>query len=370
MEVRLFRRDETDLLQLSIDTLWAKNHVLSRDKQLLNYMFYDNPVSQEIFGEENYGFLGTWLDGRPIGLMGLMAFDLNVKGMKKFGFAPTNWIVPPEYRHTGAGLLLMREMFKWNPSVVLNLGITSNVARMYTGMGGYHVLPDVPRWIGLLQKRKTAEMLLNGDVKFLRFYQEITAVYNQTTYHVERRFDPERWNACYWATFAKRSIGFARGASFINWRYFQHPSFTYQLFTCMDDKGNYQGLMVLRIESILGGQAKIGRLVEFMANDQDSAICLANKVVEIGNENELLFIDFYCFSSISSWGLESVGFKRVLKSESDKLVVPTRFQPIDLETTHMMAALYVSKDVQKKISLIDDQAWYITKGDADQDRPN
>ncbi|MCM3590188.1 GNAT family N-acetyltransferase [Brevibacillus borstelensis] len=370
MEVRLFRRDETDLLQLSIDQLWAKNHVLSRDKQLLNYMFYDNPVSREIFGEDHYGFLGVWLDGRPIGLMGLMAFDLNVRGVKKFGFAPTNWIVPPEYRQTGAGLLLMREMFKWNPSVVLNLGINPNVARMYSGMGGYNVLPDVPRWIGLLQKNKTTELLLKGDESFLRYYREISAFSNPTSYRAIGEFNPERWDQCYWTTFAKRSNGFARDASFIDWRYLQHPSFTYQVYTCTDTKGDYQGLIVIRIENILGGQAKIGRLVEFIANNQDSAICLANQVVEIGKENELLFIDFYCFSSISSWGLESVGFKRVIKSESDKIVVPTRFQPIDLEVTHMMAALYVSKDLQKKISLIDDQSWYITKGDADQDRPN
>ncbi|MED1745811.1 hypothetical protein [Brevibacillus borstelensis] len=370
MEVRLFRRDETDLLQSSIDQLWARNHILSRDKQLLNYMFYNNPVSQEILGEDHYGFLGTWLDGKPMGLLGLMAFDLNFKGVKKFGFAPTNWIVASEYRHTGAGLKLMQQMFTWNPSMVLNLGINANVAKLYGSMGGYHVLPDVPRWIGLIQKKKTAELLLNGDESFLRYYREISAISNQTSCRAMREFDPEKWDACYWATFAKRSIGFARDASFMNWRYLQHPSFTYQVYTCTDKEGDYQGIIVVRIESIFGGQAKIGRLVEFIANDQDSAICLGNKLVEIGCENDLLFIDFYCFSSISSWGLESVGFKRVLKSESDKLVVPTRFQPIDLEVTHMMAALYVSKDLQKKISIIDDQAWYITKSDADQDRPN
>ncbi|WP_126428711.1 GNAT family N-acetyltransferase [Brevibacillus marinus] len=370
MEVRLFRRDETKLLQQSIDDLWAKNHVLSRDERLLQHMFYDNPVSQRVFGDTHYGFLGAWQDGKPIGLFGLMAFDVNMKGAKSFGFAPTNWIVPPEYRHTGAGLLLMREMFKWSPSLVLNLGINPTVASLYGKMGGYQVLPDVPRWIGLVNKDKTAELLLNGDRRVLRYYEQIQPIRVQTPYRVVEEFDAEKWDAFYWSTFAKKSIGFSRDASFLTWRYLQHPTFHYRLFTCQDEQGDYKGLLVFRIESILQGQAKIGRIVESMINDQDSAICLANKVVELGNAHDLLFIDFYCFSSISSWGLESVGFKRVLKSDSDKLVVPTRFQPIDLEITYMMAAMYINRELRKKISLIEDQYWYVTKGDADQDRPN
>lgn len=368
MQIRLFRKEETAVLQSAIDRLWAKNHILSRDEQLLKYMFLHNPVNQSVIGSDDYGFVGAWHNDDVIGLFGLMYFNFNVKGQIKLGCTPTNWIVPPEYRQTGAGLAMMREMFRRNPAFVLNLGINQNVAQLYSRMGGYSVLPDMPRWIGIVNKELTTELLLLGDKSYLRYWNEIKPIRTNSNNRICFELDKEKWDQWYWSTFAKRSVGFVRDYSFILWRYIQHPSFNYKVILATDANGNYSGLMVIRIEEILNQTARIGRIVEFMANDQDSSVCLANYLVEFGKE--LLFFDFYCFSSISSWGLETIGFKRVHKNDKDKLVVPTRFQPLDLEITYLMAAAYVSKDLLREINLIDDQMWYITKGDADQDRPN
>nr|WP_165972308.1 GNAT family N-acetyltransferase [Paenibacillus piri] len=336
---------------------------------MLNYMFYDHAVVQTIFGKDNYGFLGAWHEGEIIGILGLMAFDMNIYGKLKFGFAPTNWIVSPEHRHTGAGIELMRAMLNFNPSIVLNHGINANVARLYKGMGGYQVIPDVPRWIGVNDEERTTELLLEGNGQPIRYYDPIRSVATTSSYRVSEQFNADKWEDFY-TKWARRNVGFSRNAVFISWRYINHPSFNYHIFTCENAEGEYKGLLILRKEQILDGKGHIGRIVEFIADDQDSAVQLANEVVKFSQQNELLFNDFYCFSSITAWGLEAVGFKRVIKSEADKLVLPTRFKPLDLEITHMMAAIYVAKELQGKIDSINDQTWYITKGDADQDRPN
>lgn len=369
MEVRLFRRSETSKLMESIDKLWAENHVLSRDEALLNHMFYGNPITQAVFGDENYGFLGVWIDGEIIGLLGLMVFELNVFGKQRYGFAPTNWIVSSEHRQTGAGIKLMHAMLSYKPSIVLNLGINPDVARLYKGMGGYKVISDVPRWIGVQDKDRTIELLLEGNGQPVRYYDKIRMVSTCSSYVVSEFFDNEKWDHFY-AKWALNNVGFSRNSSFILWRYIQHPTFKYRVFTCEDNNGECKGLLIFRIETILDGKGQIGRIVEFIADEQDSAVQLANKVVEISEGNNLLFTDFYCFSSITAWGLEAAGFRRVIKSAVDTLVIPTRFKPLDLEITYMMAALYVSKDLQGKIATINDHTWYITKGDADQDRPN
>lgn len=369
MEIRLFRQTETQVLMQALDRLWAKNHILSRDETLLQYMFSKHVVSKTVFGNENYGFLGAWLNGEVVGLFGLMAFELNVYGVSKFGFAPTNWIVAPEHRQSGAGIELMRAMLSYQPSVVLNLGINHNVARLYTGMGGYQVVQDVPRWIGVCDKERTIELLLEGDAQPLRYYDTIRRIETKSSLRVIERLDHERWDTFY-KRWALKHVGFSRNSSFLSWRYEQHPTFRYRIFTVENQQGDYKGLLVIRIEPILDGQGTIGRVVECIAEDQDSAVQLANQLVTISEEHQLLFVDFYCFSSITSWGLEAVGCKRVFKNMSDKLVLPTRFKPLDLEITHMMAALYVSKELQGKIQSNNDQTWYITKGDADQDRPN
>ncbi len=371
MEIRLFKKDENSELKHAIHNVWSEGHILCKDDALLNYMFYENPLNKMVFGEDHYGFLGAWYKGEVIGLLGLIALNVNIGNHKTFGFAPTNWVVSKRYRKTGAGLLLMREMLKYKPSLVLNLGIPQNVADIYAKMSNYHVVQNVPRWIGVVNKRQTERLLLGGNFNPLRFYEDIRTVYSETSNHrISNNFSSEKWDEFYWGNFATRTNGFSRDSTFIKWRYFQHPSFQYQVFISEDSKSNYKGLLVVRIEEILNKTAKIGRIVEFIATDQDSAISLANKLVELGQSNNLLFLDFYCFSSASTWGLETVGFKRDFINEKDKIAVPSRFQPLDLDVTTMRAAMYVSKDIQKKISLIEDQNWYVTKGDADQDRPN
>lgn len=371
LEVRLFRLDEIDQLQSAIHNLWAKNHILSRDLPLLKHMFYENPKHDEVFGNQNLSFLGAWYQGEIIGLLGLILSEVNVKGKNKIGLSLTNWIVSTEYRHTGAGLLLIREMLNYQPSLVLSLGINHVVSRIYSMMENYQIHNEVPRWIGLINKKDTCNLLLNKNMEFIRYYNEIEQVNNSdNNYKLNEGIDYEKWDAFYNEEFSKKYIGFSRNSSFIRWRYLNHPTFNYHLIGCFDLQNNYKGLIVYRIEKILDGQAKIGRIVEFIASDQDSAICLANYLVEIGGGNDLLFYDFYCYSSISSWGLEAVGFKRDYKNTNDNIVLPTRFQPIDLNVTDMMAAMYIGRDIQKDINLVTDQQWYITKSDADQDRPN
>ncbi|MEC0129069.1 hypothetical protein [Paenibacillus pabuli] len=369
MDVRLFQKHESAVLMQALNDLWAKNHILSRDERLLNHMFGDNPVVQRVFGEKHYGFLGAWLGQEIVGLFGLMAFDFNLYGKHYFGFAPTNWIVAPEQRHTGAGLKLMRAMMSYNPAVVLNLGINSNVARLYKGMGGYQVIPDVPRWIGVYDYEQTSQRLLNGNAHAIRYFDTIRKRQQRTNYRVTASFDADRWDKFH-TQWSVQYVGFSRNSAFIKWRYINHPTFDYRIFTCEDQSGNFKGLLVIRIESILEPEVKIGRIVEFIAADQDSAVQLANQIVGICEQEMLLFVDFYCFSSMTTWGLETIGFKRAFKNDADKWVLPTRFQPLDLDVTYMMGALYTSKELQGKIPSANDHTWYITKGDADQDRPN
>ena len=74
-------------------------------------------------------------------------------------------------------------------------------------------------------------------------------------------------------------------------------------------------------------------------------------------------------SGVTAWGLEAVGFRRIPET-INKVLIPTRFQPVDLENFKIKAAIYVSEEAKKEINNLNDHQWYITKGDADQDRPN
>lgn len=367
MEIRFFKKVEKSILKKAIDTLWATNHILSRDEKLLDFMFSNYPNSALIAEEDELNFLGAWENGEVIGLLGVMPFTFNNKGKKGIACCLTNWIVNPEYRHLGAGLALINYVHSLKPDMILSLGVSLEGSKVYKLMR-WDIFEDVPRWIGLGDKNLAVKLLLKNDEKPVRYWNEIQRVNNNSTYTTLEvtTLDNDQWNAFYWNGFAMESVGIARDASFLNWRYFKHPDFNYRVVVCKEDN-QYKGIAIVRFETILENQT-IGRIVEFIACDQDSAVQLANAIISL--EEYVLFYDYYCFSNISSWGLETIGFKRIFKSENDQYVLPSRFQPMDYQNTSMLSAVYLSDKLKDKWNPLTDQVWYITKGDSDQDRPN
>lgn len=368
MEIRYFKVDEIDILQKGINDLWAKGHVFTKDEKLLKYMFYENPYNYLLIDNEHLSFLGAWKDDRMIGLLGVMPSVFNIKGQKSFGCCMTNWIVSSKYRNTGAGLALLSKLQQASPNILLSLGINEKVAKLYKIMR-WNVVENVPRWVGLTNKERTIKKLLNGDFNPLRYWNDLKPIQNNSSYLVKEvvDLDEKMWNEFYWGNFAKRTIGFARDYLFLSWRYLNNSFFDYKTIICYDTYGNYKGIAIIRIEHILNNE-KIGRIVEFISTNQDSSIALANFLISI--DKDILFFDFFCFSSISSWGLEAVGFKRISKSHEDQFNFPLRFQPIDLNMTDLIASLYASPKFKKEYNVIEDEMWYVTKGDSDQDRPN
>ncbi|WP_286925720.1 MULTISPECIES: GNAT family N-acetyltransferase [Lysinibacillus] len=366
MEIRFFKKTEKSLLMQSIHSIWANNHILSRDENLLNHMFYETPGHKLITDREHFSFLGAWDDNKVIGLLGVMPFPFNFNGRKSLGCCLTNWIVSPEARATGAGLALIDKVHSFKPDMILSLGVSNEGSKVYKLMR-WDVQPDVPRWIGLINKNRTVSALLGGESQPLRYYDVIKPLKYEGTYTVEHndKLNETDWDAFYSSNYSKKSVGINRNAEFFKWRYENHPSFDYKFVICKCES-NIKGLMVYRIEKLKSGD-KIGRIVECITSDQDSAISLANALTD---NQDLLFYDFYCFSNSTTWGLEAIGFKKVYKSEQDLYTIPSRFQPVDLENTDMLAAVFFSDKIKNKWNSVVLDSLYITKADSDQDRPN
>ena len=178
--------------------------------------------------------------------------------------------------------------------------------------------------------------------------------------------DAEKWYDYYNNKLAVKTVGTKRDYCFLKWRYMESPVLKYNFITVADRRGNYCGLAVLRIEKIVGGK-KIGRILEFIAMTAVASIDLARAVVDF--DRDVLMWDFYCLFDVTSYGLEVVGFRR-MPEWLDAMVLPTRFQPIDYNCIKMNVAIYLEKHLWKQIKPLSDNQWYITRGDADQDRAN
>ncbi|RIX52044.1 hypothetical protein D3P08_13785 [Paenibacillus nanensis] len=374
MEIRLFRRDETDLYMKAIDEIWKKGHILSRDKALADFMFYNTPHHEKYIGKENYGAIGIWEDGKIVGLGGLMLFEFNLNGQMEAACNVTNSIVLEEYRSSMAGLLLYAKPFDLYPFFCnFGIGLSTFSMRVSPATISKDIITQpinkLDRMVGIFDKEKTTEMLLEGNDHYLRNYGKVRMVPQYGDKAVRQELAEEKWNSFYYTHIAPKTISISRSFAFLNWRYINHPTFNYLVYTAQDQAGNYEGLLVARVESIVNGTAKILRIVEFISKNQDASIALANKIVEIGTKEAVLFADFYCTTDMFNFGLESVGFKREFTSDDDKIVLPSRFQPVDLSVVNLNACLSFYGKKVRKMNLLNNNI-YFTKGDSDQDRPN
>lgn len=365
VNINIALKSEMQEVQRVISDIWSNGHILSKDERLFSHMFIDSPKTSSVYESSQISFLLAKDNKEIVGMLGAVPYLYNNQGKDGLVFTFANWIVKEEFRHTGAGLKLINTVQEKQPNAIIVLGIGGKALPIYKLMR-WETVEDVPRWVGLVDKKNTEEFLLNGNTQPLRYYDEVQAKYTTASFKIVTMLEETKWNDFYWNIFAPTTIGVARDFEFLQWRYMEHPTFNYQFLIYEDEEG-YKGLSVVRIEEIAGGQ-KIGRIVEMMYSTQDAAIALANAV--IGLDKEVLFYDFYCFTSKVTWGLEAVGFKKVIKTKEDPFVLPTRFQPVDLTTTSIAAAIYIPDKERNKYSVINSDMWYITKGDADQDRPN
>lgn len=370
MEVRFFKRSERQLLLDAIDRLWRHGHVYVRQPEVLEHLVWDTPYRAAFAGEDNFSFLGMWDDdGEVVGLYGAIPQEMNCFGETYPSETGTIWIVDKtKHRHVDG--LDFYDFVNARPMYMrIGMGL-SKFSVAVDRMMGYEYIRDLPRWIAVQRMDETLAVLL-PDAGVRPYLPQLRRSPLASSYHVVTdAMDAARWarwDAYYTERFAPMYIGTKRDARFLAWRYGRSPVLKYHFLTVEDADGAVHGLAVVRIEPIFGGKYKIGRILEFIAVAAEPSVVLADAVAQY--DPDVLMWDFYCLSDITAFGLEAVGFRR-LPEWMDKTMMPTRFQPVDYENMKLNADIWVHEKLRGRLNSINSQQWYVTRGDADQDRAN
>lgn len=365
MKVRFFSVSEFNLLLKSIERLWGKNHIYCRNPELLKYMVYNTPYRKQVTTDDNTTFIGLFDGNKVVGLSGMMPQMANIFGKKVLSTTGTIWIVDKEYKLEG--LELLKYLLSFKPGLHVGPGINTKVKKLYK-MLKWETFDDFPRWIGTknVEKLKSSFNIPN---KFLLKDLERIEQSDSQNYVFDDTINEEKWDEFYNKKFAKKTIGTARDFKFLKWRYVDYPFFDYKLISLTTVEQEYKGLVVYRVENIeIGGnKAHIGRILEIIYDDLNEGIRLVQHMINA--ENNILFWDFYCLSSVTALALEYIGFRRLPPSENEKYI-PTRFHPVDYEVMNIQGTIYIDEKIKKFLKLVVDQQWYVTRGDGDQDRPN
>lgn len=369
MELRFFRKDEKNIIQKFIDEHWSKNHIYVRNADVLDHLVLNTPYREVFSGKNNYSVLGVWDKGEVAGMYGFMPQKFNVAGYETDSFSGTIWKVDKENHPDVNGLDFYNYLFANYPSVECGvlLGISDTAYMIYSILDDMMTIDNFPRWIAVNDKNKVSSVLLPKETD-KELLPEIKKAELDCQFNVEvDKLDAVKWDSFYKKKFAPISIGTKRDYEFLQWRYIQSPLLKYHIITLEKD-GEYHGMAVIRIESIIDGQYTIGRILEFIAVESKASVMLANEIIKY--DTNVLMWDFYCLSDITAFGLETVGFRKI-PAWMDQVMMPTRFQPVDYNGLIIQGALHINKKINDRIrSLPNSAGWYITRGDADQDRAN
>ena len=133
---------------------------------------------------------------------------------------------------------------------------------------------------------------------------------------------------------AARTIGAARDAAYLTWRYRRHPVFEYRFLAVRD--GSMTGLAVWRLETIRQQTAagmvdfdRIGRLVEFLPVSPANAEALLAAFTGALRENGALGADFYGYHGETRCWLRQLGLRETVQH-------PRRAAPFLRGSSHSM----------------------------------
>jgi GNAT superfamily N-acetyltransferase len=373
--------DDIGALRRFIDTHWQHGHVLAQDASLLRWQFDQTRTRANTL--QGLSVLLAWQGDRIVGMLGLIYFDFNIRGIVSPGVWLSHWLAIPESRADGVGLKLLWAVHDLGYDAIFVLGVNSTARKVYSALG-FELLPCMPRWIGVFDVGKTA--LLLGEASPGTKVTNLDDICAQYCVHMGRKasgdlnVDVVEWNESFvaawdyfWAgEIAPTLLSPTKHSSYLKWRYIDHPTFKYEIRLALEAATRkVLGLAVFRVERIRERDERVLRVLEFLATPE-AENALALSLIRFGQSHNTIFADFHCTSGRAARALELIGFRRHLPAEN-QAGFPARFQPLEPGHFEIGGAFWLSASLRRKLGpgqLLISNDFYITKSDGDQDRPN
>jgi len=291
------------------------------------------------------------------GAMGLNMRSFLLTGETCNGAELTTWIVRDDAKGQGIGGNIL-EFIQREFDVLIGMGISSAALPIYM-KSGFRYLKGIPRFIKVL------------NIERIKPHCEVDRL---TSALISQRIDVYAGNIeveeVSWGRGCPDpiEIGFAcnhfsRTDGDLSWRYQKHPYFNYQSFRVQLSTvaGVHFAYIVLREEVL--DQLRIMHVVDILGPAEAMPAAL-HFIEKYGRDRDFDLIDFYCTAASVNRFLLAHGWFSTL---DDGLQFPHLFHPIELRIPPTTSLVYWARDRMELMCDMSDL--YITKGDADLDRP-
>jgi GNAT superfamily N-acetyltransferase len=314
----------------------------------LRWQFLDNPANTT-------GGYTLWLvvhRDAVVAQLGFVPFRGSTPAGGSFnGAYPINLIVRPDYRAVGLGAVILNKLIKQS-ACVLNPGSSDAGATLCIGLG-MRDLGTLQRFIAIIDADQARTLARDGRLPagMATAPQPLDGPLIEAIRQLPSDI-PDRFE------FPLPAYGAERSGSFLRWRYEQHPGFHYE-FLLSEDR---EGLLVFHEEREPGSDTLVLRIVDLLARGSNQA-SLLRSVVALGRQRGAAIADFFCSPCGYDTALENVGFHNEADHAEDGRIAAL-FQPLDFRKTGIRVLVAGPAEASPQA------AWYVAKGDSDQDRPN
>lgn len=295
-----------------------------------------------------------------LGYLGTVPLTLSCFGKDVKGVCLANLLIDPALRGKGAGVDFVKRAEE-EGDIVYSVGLNEDMRAIYRQDPAWHADIFLRRFVCVLDSIKISK-LISHSVKQTRPHTHVSenkklAVVPCSSFDegIDRLWDTIRH---------KYPITISRTSAYLNWRYRDHPIFSYHLLLLCDD-AEVEAYIVLRIEKANG--YIVARIIDCVANDE-AEHAMFDAACKWAEENGAHMIDLLFSGPWYTNALTKSGFVEAV--DEPYSLIPIRFSPIsaNVRTINFAYTYRQGAGLDDRITVANN--WYVTKGDGDQDRPN
>ena len=261
-KVRDLSLSDAYLLAEFFNQHWRPDHIFSRRRDLLLWLYHDNPVARELGLELTCKVLER--DGELLSLFAFMPFVLNAWGNRRVGCYLSAWWAAPTVRGPTA-LILLSELQRCAHFSAWISGMNTAVAEKIYERMSWNVVRNIPRMVLPLDFKRLCDWGVSVE------HGSRTEPAPDSGFLIQQSddlsgLDGEEWDAFFWKKFAPVVIGPAREYAHLSWRYRHIPIFQYRFLIAIGSEG-VAGLLVFRVETVRDASEKVVRIVDLVSTE-------------------------------------------------------------------------------------------------------
>ena len=348
LKLRLAKKKDIDNIQKFIHLNFKKNHILSKNKNLFNWLYVNKNVNC-LLAFYNKKIVGIYL------FTPLNQFDKKLSSNQIFlstwtieGFKKKLTDNSKNKQSVAIAIKMLNKIYQiLSKKFTINVGIDQRLVR-------FHELKKIKSTIS------NHHFIVSPEIKKNKILKDI----QKHTIYTKKNFDI---NHSYFEIKNKKQLKKLRvnqlfkcqvplkSKHYLINRYLKHPIYKYRIFAVSNK--TIKCLCVFRIVSVK--KINVIRMVDYIGSNRSFGI-LKNFFISILEKFKAEYLDFYSFG-IPLKDLEKSGL--INKKQKRNFIIPDWFDPFVYKNIDIpIGCLNLKKKDKKKFRIF--------KGDGDQDRPS